>query len=77
MHINLKSYLIKSNQSNKPVRHYNNCLLQTSKTLLIKLSSTHSYVNKGNNKISEQCNKGNVKTHKYINRQNQLTTGKL
>ena len=26
---------------------------------------------------SEQSSKGNVKTHKYINRQNQSTTGKL
>jgi hypothetical protein len=34
---------------------------------------------KGNNKIteSEQSYKGKVKTHKYINRQNQSTTGKL
>jgi hypothetical protein len=31
---------------------------------------------KGNNN-SEQSNKGKVKTHKYINRQNQSTTGKL
>ena len=34
-------------------------------------------INKVNNKISEQSNKGKVKTHKYINRQNQSTTGKL
>ena len=36
-------------------------------------------VNKGNNKItnSEQSSKGKVKTHKCINRQDQLTTGKL
>jgi hypothetical protein len=34
-------------------------------------------LNKGNNKITEQSNKGKVKTHKYINRQNQSTTGKL
>jgi hypothetical protein len=36
--------------------------------------------NKGNNKItenSEQSYKGKVKTHKYIHRQNQSTTGKL
>jgi hypothetical protein len=26
---------------------------------------------------SEQSNKGKVKTHKYIDRQNQSTTGKL
>ena len=26
---------------------------------------------------SEQSNKGKVKTHEYINRQNQSTTGKL
>ena len=34
---------------------------------------------KGNKKItkSEQSYKGKVKTHKYINRQNQSTTGKL
>ena len=34
-------------------------------------------LNKGNNKITEQLYKGKVKTHKYINRQNQSTTGKL
>jgi hypothetical protein len=36
-------------------------------------------VNKGNKKLpnSEQSYKGKVKTHKYINRQNQSTTGKL
>ena len=34
-------------------------------------------LNKGNNKITEQSYKGKVKTHKYINRQNQSTTGKL
>ena len=35
--------------------------------------------NKGNNKITEleQSSKGKVKTHKYMNRQNQSTTGKL
>ena len=34
---------------------------------------------KGNNKITEleQFYKGKVKSHKYINRQNQSTTGKL
>jgi hypothetical protein len=30
-----------------------------------------------NNKITEQSCKGKVKSHKYINRQNQSTTGKL
>jgi len=35
------------------------------------------YLNKGNNKITEQSYKGKVKTHKYINIQNQSTTGKL
>jgi hypothetical protein len=30
--------------------------------------------NKGNNKITEQSYKGKVKTHNYINRQNQSTT---
>ena len=34
-------------------------------------------MNKGNNKITEQSYKGKVKTHMYINRQNQSTTGKL
>ena len=36
-------------------------------------------INKGNNKLpnSEQSYKGKVKTHNYINRQNQSTTGKL
>jgi hypothetical protein len=34
-------------------------------------------VNKGNNKITEQSYKGKVKTHNYINRQNQSTTRKL
>jgi len=34
-------------------------------------------VNKGNNKITEQSYKRKGKTHKYINRQNQSTTGKL
>ena len=36
-----------------------------------------SFIYKGNNKITEQFYKGKVKTHKYINRQNQSTTGKL
>jgi hypothetical protein len=36
------------------------------------------HLNKGNNKITEeQSYKGKVKTHNYINRQNQSTTGKL
>ena len=37
------------------------------------------FVYKGNNKLpnSEQSYKGKVKTHNYINRQNQSTTGKL
>ena len=36
-------------------------------------------LNKGNNKLpnSEQSYKGKVKPHKYINRQNLSTTGKL
>ena len=38
-----------------------------------------NHLNKGNNKLpnSEQSYKGKVKTHNYINRQNQSTTGKL
>ena len=41
------------------------------------IPSTH--INKGNNKLpnSEQSYIGKVKTHKYINRQNQSTIGKL
>ena len=37
------------------------------------------YINKGNNKITElrAILQRKVKTHKYINRQNQSTTGKL
>ena len=37
------------------------------------------HADKGNNKLpnSEQSYKGKVKTHNYINRQNQSTTGKL
>ena len=31
--------------------------------------------NKGNNKITEQSYKGKVKTHNYINKQNQSTIG--
>ena len=40
---------------------------------------TNFPLKKGNNKYtnSEQSSKGKVKTHKYINRQNQSTTGKL
>jgi hypothetical protein len=34
-------------------------------------------VYKGNNTITEQSYKGKVKIHKYINRQNLSTTGKL
>ena len=44
---------------------------------LILLWFIYQNVNKGNNTITEQSNKGKVKTHKYINRQNQSTTGKL
>jgi hypothetical protein len=45
-------------------------------------STTGLFTNKGNNKITElrtilQSYKGKVKTHNYINRQNQSTTGKL
>ena len=49
--------------------------------LVFPLSSI--LVNKGNKRVitklmnSEQSYKGKVKTHKYINRQNQFTTGKL
>ena len=37
------------------------------------------HINKGNNKITELRTivQGKVKTHNYINRQNQSTTGKL
>jgi hypothetical protein len=44
-----------------------------------KKNTTQKTTNKGNNKITEleQSYKGKVKTHKYINRQNQSTTGKL
>ena len=37
----------------------------------------YQILDKGNNKITEQSYKGKVKTHNYINRQNQSTTGKL
>jgi hypothetical protein len=54
-------------------------------TTLLPQHSCHQYnhytiENKGNNKNfpnSEQSYKGKIKTHKYINRQNQSTTGKL
>ena len=41
------------------------------------LQTTYWLDNKGNSKITEQSNKGKVNTHKYINRHNQSTTGKL
>ena len=43
------------------------------------LTQIRSTTNKGDNKLpnSEQSYKGKVKTHNYINRQNQSTTGKL
>jgi peptidoglycan hydrolase CwlO-like protein len=46
-----------------------------SKVTCINMSS----VIEDNNKLpnSEQSYKGKIKTHKYINRQNQSTTGKL
>ena len=43
----------------------------------IKKKTKQTLTNKGNNKITEQSYKGKVKTHNYINRQNQSTTGKL
>ena len=43
----------------------------------IKYNSIKSTGKKGNNKFTEQFYKGKVKTHKYINRQNQSTSGKL
>ena len=45
----------------------------------IHQSKIQNSANKGNNKLpnSEQSYKGKVKTHKYLNRQNQSTTGKL
>jgi len=49
----------------------------STKELYIHLTNILSAVNKGNNKITEQSYKGKVKTHKYVNRQNQSTTGKL
>jgi len=47
--------------------------------MLIKIISGFlvGVCDKGNNKITEQSYKGKVKTHNYINRQNQSTTGKL
>ena len=47
---------------------------------MLKRNICDDQLNKGNNKKktnSEQSYKGKVKTHKYINRQNQATTGKL
>ena len=48
-------------------------------TTINKTNSIKWIRNKGNNKFTEleQSSKGKVKTHKYINRQNQSTTGKL
>ena len=48
-------------------------ILKTPKDL--QLSNKGTVVTKLSN--SEQSYKGKVKTHKYINRQNQSTTGKL
>jgi len=54
-------------------------LSKTIKTLILRGNST--ITNKGNKLTklpnSEQSYKGKVKTNKYINRQNQSTTGKL
>ena len=59
-------------------------LLDDTKNTIVQLmeggyraSEVANILNKGNNKITEQSYKGKVKTHKYINRQNQSTTGKL
>ena len=48
-------------------------ILKTPKDL--QLSNKGTVITKLSN--SEQSYKGKVKTHKYINRQNQSTTGKL
>jgi hypothetical protein len=47
--------------------------------ILFQLFLKLNLLNKGNNKITElrAILQGKVKTHKYINRQNQSTTGKL
>jgi hypothetical protein len=45
---------------------------------ITEVNVCYNETNKGNNKKnSEQSSKRKVKTHKYINRQNQSTTGKL
>ena len=53
-------------------------IVNGSRTIKLPVASDANR-NKGNNKLpnSEQSYKGKVKTHNYINRQNQSTTGKL
>ena len=63
------------------------CAIRGNNDIVVKLLwfldepnlNVYFLVNKGNNKLpnSEQSYKGKVKTHNYINRQNQSTTGKL
>ena len=60
--------MIRNNRINKHV-----CIYR------FQIRDSNIAVHKGNNKLpnSEQSYKGKVKTHNYINRQNQSTTGKL
>jgi hypothetical protein len=64
--------LVRLPPSEAALRHH---IIRTS--FQTKVWHASCLANKGNNKISEQSNKGNVKTHKYMHRQNQSTTGKL
>jgi hypothetical protein len=52
-------------------KQYTNFLTEKKKTRLLKIRVITKLPN------SEQSYKGKVKTHNYINRQNQSTTGKL
>ena len=64
--------LVRLPPSEAALRHH---IIRTS--FQTKVWHASCLANKGNNKISEQSNKGKVKTHNYIHRQNQSTTGKL
>jgi hypothetical protein len=47
------------------------------KNIFLSMCDVRVFLTFTYNNITEQSYKGKVKTHKYINRQNQSTTGKL
>jgi hypothetical protein len=75
--LSFSSLFYVKNIENKYVTRHIQIICKNKQSIIFLAVEFHSQDHSAIVPNSEQSSKGKVKTHKYINRQNQSTTGKL